>query len=502
MAGRDAMQWIRFRKVHIGGETGRFLLYLLPVLIGTELCLSYISKAACDVVYSDYIRLIASYLPDVENPAHFLTPDVLTRIPASFLQRFLNVRLFGFSVTFDRVCGVLGLTLCGSVLAAYCARERVSAAIYLLINLVLFSLIKWEILLNGTAWAHVVSFGLFFLNYERLDAFYRGGAGKRTEISLCLLPFAILLFAGEYLASYAVVMLLAYGCLLFCAGRGGQEEQKKGNGAGISQMQSESGSVSPRRRVLLAGFFSTVSVLLLYLLSRHFAVFEHAGATTLGFSEAMREAPLFLPRFFLKTFAGAVLGQESIAALMEQGKLTDGGVLLLGLALLLAYFFALTLFFREKLFQKTVFPLFLLLSGGANHVLVTLSRWIFLKESYALSSRYAAQFMIGIIGILLVFGLWLRKLRAEQKKAPLSCGILLVFCIFILAGNCYTTVDEIRKAPYREANYEALAQLVRNYRNVPEETLREKLEWNKSAETMYRALSILEENHLNVFRER
>ena len=109
----------------------RYLLYLLPVLLGVLFSLWYIRNAACDVVYSDYIRLIDSYLPEVTDPARFFVPDILTRIPAAFLQRLINVELFGFSVTFDRLCTVAGLFLCGIVLALYCAGQRIRPLIYL-----------------------------------------------------------------------------------------------------------------------------------------------------------------------------------------------------------------------------------------------------------------------------------------------------------------------------------------------------------------------------------
>lgn len=47
--------------------THRIVFYLLP-LLGLAFLLWYIKNAACDVVYSDYIRLVNSYLPDVFNP--------------------------------------------------------------------------------------------------------------------------------------------------------------------------------------------------------------------------------------------------------------------------------------------------------------------------------------------------------------------------------------------------------------------------------------------------
>lgn len=45
-------------------------LYLVPVA-GAVFCLWYLYTSFYDVVYSDYIRLVNSYLPDVWNPAKF-----------------------------------------------------------------------------------------------------------------------------------------------------------------------------------------------------------------------------------------------------------------------------------------------------------------------------------------------------------------------------------------------------------------------------------------------
>ncbi|MDO4266519.1 MAG: hypothetical protein Q4C63_08700 [Eubacteriales bacterium] len=489
---------------------GPLLLWLLPVFAGFLFCLWYIKSASCDVVYSDYIRLIDAYLPDVTDPSKFLVPDVLTRIPASFLQRLINVKLFDYSVTFDRVCAASGLLLCGTVLALYARRERLSGKLYLFwlaVLCVLFSLIKWEALLNGTAWAHVVSFGLFFLHYYLLDSMFQlslkecveAGSRERCRklsVLLTVLPFFILMFAGEYIAAYCGVLILAYAYCLFCACHAGKPA---------------SGAV----RLYLLPFLSVLCVLMLYLLSRHFAVWEHAGATELSFSEAMAREPLFLPRFFVKTFAGAVLGQETIAALAERGFLNDNAVFAAGLLVIVAYVFALYLYFvKAELYRKTLFPLILLLSGGMNHVLVTASRWIFLKESYALSSRYAAQFMIGIIGILLIFALYRRETAGNPAGAcrigageagvcrpcKICNGILIAFCIFFLAGNCYTTYDEIKKAPYREENYEAMAAMLRDHEAYSPEELCKRLEWGKSPAVLEHVIEILEENHLNVFR--
>ena len=64
-------------------DTSRYrkIIYWLLPLLGIGFCLWYVKNATCDVVYSDYIRLVNSYLPDVYDPGRFFVPDVLTRIP-------------------------------------------------------------------------------------------------------------------------------------------------------------------------------------------------------------------------------------------------------------------------------------------------------------------------------------------------------------------------------------------------------------------------------------
>ena len=81
--------------------------YVLFPIAGILFCLWYVCSATSDVVYSDYIRLINSYLPDVWNPDKFFVADIFTRIPINFLSRGINVTWFGFSVRFDQILGIL-----------------------------------------------------------------------------------------------------------------------------------------------------------------------------------------------------------------------------------------------------------------------------------------------------------------------------------------------------------------------------------------------------------
>lgn len=55
----------------MNAERNRKIIYWLLPLAGILFCLWYVKNATCDVVYSDYIRLVNSYLPDVWNPEKF-----------------------------------------------------------------------------------------------------------------------------------------------------------------------------------------------------------------------------------------------------------------------------------------------------------------------------------------------------------------------------------------------------------------------------------------------
>ena len=130
------------------------LLYIGLPVAGVLFYLSYLNIAAIDMVYSDYIRLINSYLPDVWNPDKFFVADLLTRIPINYLERIVNVTLFGYSVTFDRVLGVVSFGLSALVMAWYCRKQEISLVWYTVLMIFMFSLNKWEMLYNGTGWAH------------------------------------------------------------------------------------------------------------------------------------------------------------------------------------------------------------------------------------------------------------------------------------------------------------------------------------------------------------
>lgn len=457
------------------------MFYGIPVLLGILFCFYYLYLAAGNVAYSDYIRLINAYLPDVGNPAKFFVPDILTRVPLTYLGRLVNVRLWGYNTMFDMSLGVLSLGIGAVALAFYARRERkISPVWYLIVIFLYFGLNKWEMLTNGTGWVCFLSISGFYWHYVILDRAVKTSHNNKTDrILLLLLPSALtILVAGPYCGSYSALLTLVYLVMLTVDFR----KSKKINR-------------------LYAGYLAAVLVpLFLYLWSNSTAVYVHRGAVEGSIIEAFMADPIFFVKFMLKAFASVLLGMNQLISLAEGG--APGGytfVYLLGAFMIVLYLLGLFFTWKYKIYQETILPLLLILSGGLNHLLILISRWIFLKDFYGMSSRYSIQYQMGLIGILWTFSIvW--GLKRKITATPYACkAMILLGTAVVLSCSACTTMQELETAPYRKAYLDISRETGLNYRAASDEELEEYL--HHDPDEIRKAMQILEENNLNIFRK-
>lgn len=144
------------------------------------------------MVYSDYIRLVNSYLPDVWNPAKFWVPDLLTRVPVNFLARIINTTFFHYSIRFDQVLGVVSLALSAVSVTYYVNRKQIGTIWFLVVMAVMFSLNKWEMLNNGSGWVHFLAFAGFYYHYQIWDRVWGGEERKGDHLQMILLPWILI----------------------------------------------------------------------------------------------------------------------------------------------------------------------------------------------------------------------------------------------------------------------------------------------------------------------
>ena len=495
-----------------------FLLFVS--ILCTVFLAFYILSASADIVYSDYIRLTNSYLGEPFSFHDLMTKDILTRIPVSFLFREINIAFFHYSITFDRFLGLFGLFLTSIPLFLFMAKRRIGVFFSVSLLLIFYSLNKWEMLLNGSGYAHFLSFALFYLFFYLLSE--RVGKGS-SLLSLSVFPFLFLLTGGPYaIAVYGATIFALF--FLLPAGK----------------IRDKRGSLI----LLLSSFFSTF----LYFLSNHYAVYEYAGAKSIPLKEVLLTKMTFVLKFFGFGFSSLLFSGENLEEWLSSGAVQGKQLFLLGglillFFLLMALFFLKDLFFGEKRGEKDksltgLFPALLLLHGLLSFALVFLSRYIFLRPEYAVQSRYALQYQSALLGALLL--LYLKtaggqearvekrnrdreiedrkkdekvkkdenaeivKLegdvdkKAEPRRALLriiSLGITLLF----LGGTLHTAKTELLKAPYRRLHYETMLHSVNRIEEMDEEELERLYEYRHGKERILQAFSILKERKLNCF---
>lgn len=470
------------------GSAKRKTAYWMAVVAGILFTLYYLYLAADDVVYSDYIRLINAYLPDVGNPDKFFVPDILTRVPITYLGRIINVGLFDYNTMFDMILGVLGMGLGAAVLAAYAMRERHISYLWFGASMILFfGLNKWEMLTNGTGWVCFLSISGFYWHYSILDRAVRTGhQNRRDRVLLLLLPTALtLLVAGPYCGSYSALLTLVYLVLMAIDFK----KKKKVN-------------------LLYAGYLAAVLIpLFFYLLSNSSAVYVHRGAVDAGLLETVISQPVFFIKFMLKAFASALVGMNQLNELAETGMPGEYKyIYLLGLIMIGLYLYSLFLTWRYKTFQRTILPLLLVLNGGINHLLILSARWIFMKDTYGMSPRYAIQYQMGLIGILWTFAVVRSIIRERQAESAAIQSVQhtrLILTgaavILMLAGSLFTTWSELQIAPYRKAFLAVSREVGLHYETASDEDLNAYLQHDP--DEVRKAMGILKESKLNIFKE-
>ena len=496
------------------GKEGKLpvALLLLSFLMALAI-LFYVLLSTTDVLYSDYIRLVNSYLGKPFQLGDLLQKDILTRIPLTYFFREINRHSFGYTLIFDRALGVLGLFLASKPLLLFMRKKQLPFSQQLLFLLLFYSLNKWEMLLNGSGYIHFLAFSVFYDYFYALDQAFSKKSSLRV---LSIYPTFILLVAGPY----CLAVFLSCFALFFFLALGKKLWDMKGT-------------------ILL--LISNGLCLFLYLLSNHYAVYEYAGAESISLREVLQNHLLFVVKFIFYGFSSMLVSGENLEKLLRDGAIQGKGIVLIG-AFVLFFYILMILLYLWRFFassgngggkafagkgkeglsseqgQEAKYPIeknpmaaekggesfyfgllpgLLLLHGLASHALVFLTRYMFLKESYAFQSRYALQYQSALLGAFLLLFLWKNENRASLgQKARTAQGRLAV-CLLIsgifLFGTLWTDSSEWGKSMYRREHYERMWSYSHDLSAYSDEELEDVFEYRHGGERIRKAFAIWEQ---------
>ena len=522
--------------------------------LGTIFLIYYIFRGSTDVVASDYIRIINYYLEDVSDLHYLLLWEGIARIPFTFLIRFLNVKIFSYSVFFDKIIGTFGLFLFNMVILSFVLKYLHSKPIRMiasfLITYISFSLMAWEMILNGTGYAHFLMVGLTALTFKMfaniegmsINANHDINANvklkKHLQLSL-LIIITSLCFAGSYSVSYLCTII--FFSIVSIIVRLHKKENRK-----------------EKFLTQIAYIVISLVCLSLYFKSNNTGeALIPVGFKDISLIELLKTQPLFPIKFMLKSLASSIIGVETFDYALKFGTINEKFIFLIGFIYLIIIIFVLILLIikiinvvrivyckndidganvtkqnESKVLINEELSLFIfismfIVSGIANYLLIFLARYKFVVDSYGMTSRYSLQYMFLTIGIIMLLLKLMDELlenhlqndekmvRIQNENETKKKVFLLAFnnkiktflivssimsLSFITIGHLTTNTDEIFKADYRKIIYSIVEDKAKNYKNLTDQDLEDTFEYHRGPEQIRKAFEILENQKLNVFR--
>ena len=509
--------------------------------LGTIFLIYYILRGSIDVVASDYIRIINYYLEDVSDLHFLLSWEGIVRIPFTFLMRFVNVKLFSYSVYFDRIIGTLGLFLFNTVVLSFTLNHLHTKAMKVLASILItyisFSLMAWEMILNGTGYAHFITVGLIaltfkiFANAEGIEIDQNANVKSKKYLPICLLIIVTsLCFAGSYSVSYLCTII--FFSIVFII---------------VKLCQKE--------KIYMEIMYIVISLLCIALYFKSNNTGEAlipVGFKDITLVQLLKTEPLFPIKFMLKSLASSIIGVETFDYALKFGTINEKFIFLIGALYLVIIIFVIVLltikiingariarsYCTRELSECTSFFIFIcmfIVSGLANYLLIFLARYKFVVDSYGMTSRYSLQYMFLTIGIVILFIKLIDELLLNQTTVDINAmtttdtntakqidevkilelplihtcskGVKVFLILasilslsFITLGHLTTNTDEIFKADYRKIIYNIVEEKAKNYKNLSDQDLEDTFEYHRGPEQIRHAFEILESQKLNIFK--
>ena len=501
--------------------------------LGTIFLIYYIFRGSTDVVASDYIRIINYYLEDVSDLHFLLSWEGIVRIPFTFLMRFVNVKLFSYSVYFDRIIGTLGLFLFNTVVLSFTLNHLHAKAMKVLASILItyisFSLMAWEMILNGTGYAHFITVGLIaltfkiFANAEGIEIDRNANVKSKKYLPICLLIIVTsLCFAGSYSVSYLCTII--FFSIVFII---------------VKLCQKE--------KIYIEIMYIVISLLCIALYFKSNNTGEAlipVGFKDITLVQLLKTEPLFPIKFMLKSLASSIIGVETFDYALKFGTINEKFIFLIGALYLVIIIFVIVLliikivnrariarlYCARELSECTSFFIFIcmfIVSGLANYLLIFLARYKFVVDSYGMTSRYSLQYMFLTIGIVMLLIKLLDELTLnhiiiaendtqlkynvesdEVTSKHTSNKVVIIFLMiasilslsFITLGHLTTNTDEIFKSDYRKIIYSIVEEKAKNYKNLSDQDLEDTFEYHRGPEQIRHAFEILESQKLNIFK--
>ncbi len=451
-------------------------------LTGFSLLSLYIFNSSIDVPFSDYIRIINNYIYDVFDFKYLFSTESVSRVPLTFLFRIINVEIFKYSVYFDKIVGIISLAIFNLIIILNFCESVVNKYLKIIgslfISIISFSLISWEMILNGTGYVHFITMALMVLIYHLLENYFIfvDGYSKSLWIILILIFFTSVFCGGSYSVAF-LMSIIFFTIFLFVINKDYKDKNKIKN-------------------VIFIVLISFVSGLLYFISMSIGEPITHVGMRDVNLLQVLSNDLLFPIKFLIKSLAGSLIGRETLDFYKSIYFISDFHIYELGFIYLFIILISIFLYLKKMISKKYIFVGFLLINGIINYLLVFLARYKFVNTDYGMSSRYGVQYMF--LGVAIIYIIFLYLDRFCNRNIIIKF-IFMLFPIFIITCHMLTIKNEFDKMPLRKQYYEKVKETALNMEKFTDDELMDIFEYKRSAEQIKTAYEILRDKNLSIY---
>lgn len=332
--------------------------------------------------------------------------------------------LFKLDMSKERLFGILSLAaLCllmfHNMLAGSLGRRPwVLMGTYFAILLLSFSTVRWNYfqysLLSVTSFTGWMIFLGFWLAGERYCRSTVKPGRAYLALAFLLLALAVFGFGGGRSPALILVTALGFGAFAWL-------------------------EPGPRRRSLT--FLAVLLAAALACETGYWALVGHYAKETdvgAGYHSVLAD-PAGALVFGLRALTASVLHSEWL------NWLTPGAETAIGGGILLLHLLALVLYIRIKGWRESLVPLMLMLYGGCFVAELIIARFG-LGFDNATAPRYVAETLMGLLGCVWIFGMWISRLSEFNGKHALRLTGVLVTAVAALQLVNYHYAGQMQRA--------------------------------------------------------
>lgn len=410
----------------------------------------YISKATANIPLMDYWKYINMFVNKMNESGLSFSDiwqnDGIHRSPLQFIYFIINVRIFNYNVRVEEFAGII--VMAGTVLILYKYLGRFVDDIFkkniygIIIAIIIFNLNQFEMINEEFALSFSSRMQLFLISFIA-TSIYLSSIDKYKKYTFELGILYILtveLVGGGYFPAYisTIMFALIMNYIL-------KYKEQKNN-------------------YLFCYLWLSLSLIISVIIYFH-GISINSQATT--FSEGT------IWKYLINFIIGMII---MLGVSISGFSFSYNTLFIIGLFIFTIYLLSLFIYFKNKIYEKTYFPL---MCYGYTFVvigLVCLGRFNMYGIDFAYTSRYVCETNVSLLACVYIISINHNYKAGKELngtffrgkiKNPFLKSALIIFLIMLLHADFL----EFQTAPFRKNYNERLIEYAKNIDNVTSEEI-------------------------------